>query len=50
MCEGEFESLKAVNAASPGFAPMPYAWGKVGDETCFLLMEFRKIDKDQQVR
>src|SRR5437016_4236296 len=28
MCEGEFESLKAIYAFSPAFVPKPYAWGK----------------------
>ena len=51
MCEGEFESLKAVYAASPGFVPKPYAWGKYTQrdaETYFLLAEFRDVGK--QVR
>ena len=46
MCEGEFESLKAIHAISPGFVPEPYAWGKYtreDPETCFLLAEFRDI-------
>ena len=32
MCEGEFESLKAIHAVSPGFVPEPYAWGKYTQE------------------
>ena len=51
MCEGEFESLKAIHAVSPGFVPEPYAWGKYSQEdpeTYFLLAEFRDIGK--QVR
>ena len=51
MCEGEFESLKAIYAVSPTFVPKPFAWGKytTGDpETYFLLMEFRDVGK--QVR
>lgn len=51
MCEGEFESLKAIYTVSPGFVPKPYAWGKlsqVEDETYFLLAEFR--DVGEQVR
>lgn len=45
MCEGEFESLKAISAASPGFCPLPYAWGWYADEleTYFLLSEYREI-------
>lgn len=45
MCEGEFESLKAVDAVSPGFVPKPYAWGKAAQQegTYFLLVEFRDI-------
>ncbi|KAH6675861.1 hypothetical protein B0J14DRAFT_561563 [Halenospora varia] len=27
MCEGEFESLKAIYAVSPAFVPKPFAWG-----------------------
>ena len=51
MCEGEFESLKAIHAVSPGFVPEPYAWGKYSQEdteTYFLLAEFR--DVGEQVR
>lgn len=51
MCEGEFESLKAIHAVSPGFVPEPYAWGKYtqeNPETYFLLAEFRDVGK--QVR
>lgn len=51
MCEGEFESLKAIYAVSPDFVPKPYAWGKYhknDPETYFLLAEFR--DVGQQVR
>jgi protein-ribulosamine 3-kinase len=49
MCEGEFESLKAVHAVSPDFVPKPYAWGKYcvpaleNVETYFLLVEFRDV-------
>ena len=45
-CEGEYESLKAIHAISPGFAPKPYAWGKYKNkesEAYFLLEEFRDI-------
>lgn len=51
MCQGEFESLKAIYAVSPGFVPEPYAWGKYAQEdpeTYFLLAEFRDVGK--QVR
>ena len=51
MCEGEFESLKAIHAVSPSFVPEPYAWGKYTHkypETYFLLAEFRDVGK--QVR
>ena len=46
MCEGEFESLKAIHAISPRFVPRPYAWGKYSQETpetYFLLAEFRDV-------
>ena len=46
MCEGEFESLKAIYAVSPGFVPEPYAWGRCTQddpETYFLLAEFRNV-------
>nr|CDP25845.1 Putative fructosamine-3-kinase [Podospora anserina S mat+] len=29
MCHGEFESLKAIHSASPGFVPKPYARGRL---------------------
>ena len=51
MCEGEFESLRAIHAITPDFAPKPYAWGKYTEEdpeTYFLLAEFRDVGK--QVR
>lgn len=46
MCQGEYESLKAVFAVSPDFCPEPYAWGKCEStekETFFLLTQFREI-------
>ncbi|KAF2839197.1 hypothetical protein M501DRAFT_1003750 [Patellaria atrata CBS 101060] len=46
MCEGEYESLKAIHALSPSFVPKPYAWGKYEQaehETYFLLAEFRDV-------
>ena len=48
MCEGEFESLKAIYAVCPGFVPKPYAWGKYQQEdpeTYFLLAQFRDVGK-----
>ena len=46
MCEGEYESLRAINEVSPGFVPTPYAGGKLeqgAPGTYFLLTEFREI-------
>ncbi|KAG8533454.1 uncharacterized protein KY384_002237 [Bacidia gigantensis] len=46
MCEGEFESLKAIYEVYPGFVPEPHAWGKYTQpdpETYFLLVEFRDV-------
>ncbi|PHH91151.1 hypothetical protein CDD83_1485 [Cordyceps sp. RAO-2017] len=46
MCGGEFDSLRAIAAASPGFCPEPHAWGRCarpGPEAYFLLTEFRDI-------
>ena len=46
MTEGEFESLKAIHAVAPNFAPEPFAWGKYRKEepeTYFLLVEFREV-------
>ena len=48
MCEGEYESLKAIHAVSPGFVPEPFAWGQYteeGPETYFLLAEFRDVGR-----
>ena len=52
MCEGEYESLKAIHAVSPGFVPKPYAWGRhiqEEPETYFLLAEFRDVGKQVRV-
>ena len=52
MCEGEFESLKAIYAISPGFVPEPYAWGKYTQEipeTYFLLAEFRDVGRQVSI-
>ncbi|WEW55098.1 hypothetical protein PRK78_000526 [Emydomyces testavorans] len=46
MIEGEYESLKAIHAVSPDFAPEPYAWGKYRndeEDTYFLLAEYREV-------
>lgn len=49
MCEGEFESLTAIYAVSPGSVPKVHAWGKfdateTGEEGIyFLLEEFQDI-------
>jgi len=46
MIEGEYESLKAMYAVSPGFIPEPYGWGHYsqdGKECYFLLEEFRLV-------
>ena len=49
MCEGEFESLKAIYAVAPDFVPKPHAWGKYEKtdaedrDTYFLLAEFRDV-------
>ncbi|KAK4447250.1 Fructosamine kinase-domain-containing protein [Podospora aff. communis PSN243] len=50
MCHGEFESLQAIDAVSPGFVPKPCGWGEIGDEeeTYFLLVEFRHILRQTQ--
>ena len=46
MCKGEFESLRAIYASSPGFVPEPYTWGRYArrdPERWFLLAEFRDV-------
>ncbi|CAN9281041.1 unnamed protein product [Alternaria alternata] len=47
MCEGEYESLKAIYEISPSFVPQPYAWGQIEEgsspETYFLLAAFRDV-------
>ncbi|OBT47129.1 hypothetical protein VE00_03077 [Pseudogymnoascus sp. WSF 3629] len=49
MCEGEFESLTAIYAVSPGSVPKVHAWGKFDateadkEGIYFLLEEFRDI-------
>lgn len=51
MCEGEYESLKAIYAISPSFVPQPYAWGKIegAEETYFLLAAFRDVGEQVSV-
>ncbi|KAJ5958774.1 uncharacterized protein N7479_005924 [Penicillium vulpinum] len=44
MCEGEFESLNAINNTLPSMAPKPLAWGKYkNEESYFMLAEFREV-------
>jgi protein-ribulosamine 3-kinase len=44
MCEGEFESLKAIRAVTPTFVPEPYAWGPLKKgKGYFFLAEFRDV-------
>jgi fructosamine-3-kinase len=44
MCEGEFESLKALNAVSPALSPYVWSWGKYkNEEAYFMIAEFREV-------
>ncbi len=44
MCEGEYESLKAMHAVVPSFIPEVYAWGPLKKGPgYFLLEEFREV-------
>ena len=44
MCEGEFESLKAMYAIVPTFMPKVYGWGHLKKGPgYFLLAEFREV-------
>jgi protein-ribulosamine 3-kinase len=44
MCEGQFESLKAIHKISPTFVPEPYCWGAMKSGIgYFLLTEFREV-------
>lgn len=47
MIAADFESLKALNAVSPTFAPRPYAWGSYkSDPGChFMISEFREVGR-----
>ncbi|KAH9893009.1 Fructosamine kinase-domain-containing protein [Xylariomycetidae sp. FL2044] len=44
MMEGEYNSLTAIRAVVPSFAPRPYAWGRCkalpSSECYFLIMDF----------
>lgn len=46
MVHSEFESMKAIHALTPDFAPRPIAWGRFESlpETHFFLCEFRKMN------
>lgn len=47
-CEGEFEALKAINAACPNLAPKAQTWGRVDEsdsDTYFLLEDFVSLQK-----
>ena len=44
MCEGEFESMKALNAVSPAMAPYVWTWGKYKNEDAyFMIADFREV-------
>jgi protein-ribulosamine 3-kinase len=44
MCEGEFESMKALNAVSPTMAPYVWTWGKYkNEEAYFMIADFREV-------
>jgi protein-ribulosamine 3-kinase len=46
MCEGQYESLKAIAAIVPGFVPEPYSWGALQDEVgYFLVTDFREVGR-----
>ncbi|KAJ8122528.1 hypothetical protein O1611_g9816 [Lasiodiplodia mahajangana] len=46
MCEGEYESLKAMHEIVPSFIPVVYAWGPLKrGPGYFLLAEFRDVGK-----
>lgn len=46
MCEGEFESMKAIHNLMPTLAPKSWAMGRYRDEECyFMLMDFREVGK-----
>jgi protein-ribulosamine 3-kinase len=44
MCQGEFESLKAMHAVVPSFIPEVYSWGRITEGTgYYLLAEWREV-------
>lgn len=46
MCQGEYESLKAIHEVAPGFVPTPISWGQIsgqGEDVYFILEEFRDM-------
>lgn len=46
MCQGEYESLKAIYETVPEFCPKPHAWGECAGSdrgTCFLLTKYREV-------
>ncbi|OXV05677.1 hypothetical protein Egran_06556 [Elaphomyces granulatus] len=44
MCEGEFESMKALNSVISTIAPQPWAWGKCkNEESYFMIVDFREV-------
>ncbi|KAI9659612.1 MAG: hypothetical protein M1831_003693 [Alyxoria varia] len=47
MMHGEYESMRAIVEAAPGFAPEPVAWGtyKSVEDTHFFLCEFRDMQE-----
>lgn len=48
MSTGEYESLRVIYEAVPGFCPKPFAHGPYAEtepEIYFLLMEFRDFGK-----
>ena len=46
MMHGEFESMKAIQAVTPTFAPQPIAWGtfKSNPDLHFFLCDFHNIE------
>ncbi|KAK3936652.1 Fructosamine kinase-domain-containing protein [Diplogelasinospora grovesii] len=51
MVHGEFESMKAIHAVLPDFAPRPIAWGtyQTIPQTYFFLCEFRYMCHPHQM-
>lgn len=48
MCHGEFDSMKAIYAVVPDFAPKPIAWGTYQSipNTHFFLCEYRRMEEN----